>query len=74
MPWITASVAPQPGLQPFLSFFEDPDTWADDDPAMDAILLEVDRRGGFKLFDDDGGEVERFTLVNLSETEANLRL
>ena len=72
-PWITVSVTAQPGLEPFLPYFGDPETWADDDPAIDAMLVEVERRGGFKLFDKAGLEAHGFGLVNLTCTGGSLR-
>ncbi len=72
-PWITVSVKVQPGLAPFLQYFGGPEAWPDDDPAIDAMLAEVERRGGFKLFDEAGLEAEGFSLVNLTGVDANLR-
>ena len=72
-PWISVSVAAQPGLEPFLPYFADPAAWADDDPAVDAMLVEVGRRGGFKLFDEAGLEAEGFGPVNLTCTGGSLR-
>lgn len=72
-PWITVSVKPQPGLAPFMRYFADPDGWADDDATIDAMLEEIARRGGFRLFDDLELEAKPFTLVNLDGISANLR-
>lgn len=72
-PWITVGVDAWPALLPFLPYFADPDLWPEDDPAFDAMVAEVHRRGRFRLFDDAGLEVAGFSLVNLDETGANLR-
>ena len=59
-PGITVSVLAQPGLEPFLPYFADPEAWAGNDPAVDAMLVEVERRGGIRLFDEAGLEVHGF--------------
>ncbi len=72
-PWITVSVDPRPGLRAYLPYFGDPDAWADDDPAIDAMLAAIRAAGGFRLWDEHGGEAAPFTLVNLDERFGNLR-
>lgn len=72
-PWISVSVQPGPGLAPFLPYFGDNEAWRDDDTAIDDMLDEIKRRGGFKLIDDKGHEVAPFTLVNLDEAGGDLR-
>lgn len=72
-PWITVAVKAQPGLAPFIRYFGDAEEWPDHDPTIDAIVAEVSRRGRFELFDEKGLKADPFTLVNLTETSANLR-
>lgn len=70
---IDVLVHPEPGLARFLPVLADPDAWTDDDPAIDALLAERNRRGGFRLMDQAGQDISPFTLVNLDESRANLR-
>lgn len=72
-PWIDVSVLARPGLERFQRSFHPVELWPDADPVFDAMLVEVDQRGGFILIPDDGAPTSAFTLVNLDEHGANLR-
>lgn len=72
-PWIDVSIEALPALDPFWRNFQDSRTWADDDATIDAMLLEIDRRGGFTLIPDGEPPTRTFTLINLDERGGNLR-
>ncbi len=72
-PWTSVTVKAHPGIEPFWRNFEDPETWPDNDPAINAMLREIKRRGGFTLTPDGAAPTRSFTLVNFNRQTGDLR-
>jgi len=63
-PWTYGVVVASPQFERFRPYFTDPDTWPDDDPAMNALCDEVASRGGFLLRDFQTGVVHQPVTFN----------
>lgn len=66
-PWTYGTLVDSPEFERFRPYFTDPEGWADDDPAMEALCGEVQHRGWFVLRDLKTGELHRGFLFNQDE-------
>jgi hypothetical protein len=71
-PWIEVSVTSRPGMEPFWRYFNQ-GTWTDHDAILDAMIIEIRRRGGFTLIPDGEAPTQQFTLANLDIHGGDLR-
>lgn len=72
-PWIEVSVKPRSGMQPFWRGFQEEAPGVNTDAGLEAMYVEVERRGGFTLIPDGEPPTDSFTLVNFDKDGGNLR-
>lgn len=79
-PWLTVLVVAEAGFERFRGYFGELDDWPDADLEFDAMVAEVEAKGGFTLAAEDGEVQSDFTLVNVEAKSgvlpelANLRI
>ena len=63
-PWTYGVVVESPQFEQYRPYFTDPETWPEDDPAVESLCGEVHSRGGFLLRDFQSGLVHQPVTLN----------